>query len=113
MDEVCDVICLNETYVLIFTNHKASKILEIYKKIVLQVKNRMQEHQQGFEYSAEQPGTNFKSCLAACKKASMTRRNGSGIKHLMQKQPAWFQKLFVYEYIINTLSMLLTQIGNK
>ncbi len=90
VDELVDVVCQNEAFRkrLIFTNNKASKNLEIYKKIVKQVENRMQERQQRFEYSTEQTHTKFKACIAACKKASMTRRNGSGIENFMKKQPA-------------------------
>ena len=98
VEEVVGAICDNEAYrkKLIFTNSKASKNIEIYTEIVLQVKDRMQERQKTFEFSPEQTRNKFKSCITACKKASMTRRNGSGIKNFMQHQPAWFQKLFAY-----------------
>ena len=45
IDEVVDVICENEYYrnKLIFTNNKASKNLEIYMKIVKEVKTRLTE----------------------------------------------------------------------
>ena len=98
VEEVVGAICDNEAYrkKLIFTNSKASKNIEIYTEIVLQVKDRMQERQKTFKFSPEQTRNKFKSCITACKKASMTRRNGSGIKNFMQHQPAWFQKLFAY-----------------
>ena len=98
VEEVARAICENETYRkrLIFTKNKASTSFEIYTEIVLQLKDRMQERQKALEFSPEQTRNKFKSCILACKKASMTRRNGSGIKNFMQHQPAWFQKLFAY-----------------
>ena len=98
VEEVARAICENETYRkrLIFTKNKASTSFEIYTEIVLQLKDRMQERQKTFEFSPEQTRNKFKSCISACKKASMTRRNGSGIKNFMQHQPTWFQKLFAY-----------------
>eukprot|EP00794_Sanderia_malayensis_P013280 gene13280-14649_t len=63
VDELVDVVCQNEAYRkrLIFTNNKASKNLEIYKKIVKQVEDRMQERQQRFEYSPQQTQSDLTS----------------------------------------------------
>ena len=49
-----------------------------------------------FDFTPEQTRTKFKSCVAACKKASMTRKTGSGLENFMQNQPNWFKKLFPY-----------------
>ena len=98
VNDVVDIVCENENYRrrLIFTNNKASKNLDIYKKIVALVKSRMQDRDEVFNFTPEQTRTKFKSCVAACKKASMTRKTGSGLANFMQNQPNWFKKLFPY-----------------
>ena len=99
IDEVVNVICENEYYrkKLIFTNNKASKNLEIYSKIVNEVKVHFNERCTGsFEFTPVETRTKFKSCVATCKKASMTRKCGSGIANFMDQKPAWFRKLFPF-----------------
>eukprot|EP00794_Sanderia_malayensis_P006473 gene6473-7210_t len=77
VNEMVEEICENEHFCrrLIFTNNKAYKNLEIYQKVVAKVaKKLMEERQQEFTFTAQQARTKFKACVAACKKASMTRR---------------------------------------
>eukprot|EP00112_Aurelia_sp_Birch-Aquarium-sp1_P002198 Seg1236.7 transcript_id=Seg1236.7/GoldUCD/mRNA.D3Y31 product="hypothetical protein" protein_id=Seg1236.7/GoldUCD/D3Y31 len=93
IDEVVDIICENEYYRkrLIFTNNKASKNLEIYSKIVNEAR-RVRLNERGtssFEFTPVQTKTKFKSCVATCKKASMTRKCGSGIANFMDQKPAF------------------------
>ena len=71
--------------------------MESYEKIVALVKSSMQDRVDLFHLTPEQTRTKFKSCVAACKEAAMTRRNGSGIENLMQNQRNWFQKLLPFE----------------
>ena len=56
----------------------------------------MEERHETFLYTAEQMRMKFKSCSAACKKAAMTRKNGSGIANFLLQRPDWFKKLFPY-----------------
>ena len=94
IDEVVNVICEKEYYRkrLIFKNNKASKNLEIYSKIVNEVKAHFNERGTGsFEFTPIQTRTKFKSCVAICKKALMTRKCGSGIANFMDQKPAWIQ----------------------
>ena len=60
------------------------------------VKSR-REGQKNFQFTAEQTRTKFMSCVAACKKASMARKTGSGIAHFIQTQPDWFKQLVPLE----------------
>eukprot|EP00794_Sanderia_malayensis_P006460 gene6460-7192_t len=99
VNEMVEEICENEHFCrrLIFTNNKAYKNLEIYQKVVAKVaKKLMEERQQEFTFTAQQARTKFKACVAACKKASMTRRTKSGIANFMENKPKWFHKLFPY-----------------
>ena len=99
IDEVVNVICENEYYRkrLIFTNNKASKNLGMYSKIVNEVKVRFNERGTGsFKFTPVETRTKFKSCVATCKKASMTRKCGSGIANFMDQKPAWSRKLFPF-----------------
>ena len=57
---------------------------------------KLLEQEQNFNISAKQARTKFKACVAACKKASMTRRTKSGIANFMDNRPEWFHKLFTY-----------------
>ena len=98
INELVDVVCENEYYQkkLIFTNNKATKNLEVYIKIVKEVKARLAERGEVFLFSVVQTRTKFKACIAACKKASMTRKCGSGIANFMEQQPPWFKKLYPF-----------------
>ena len=91
IDEFFNIICDYKYYRnrLIFTNNKASKYLEIYSKIVEEVKAC-------FNVTPIQTRTKFKSCVATCKKASMTIKCGSGIANFMDQKPAWFRKLYPF-----------------
>ncbi len=94
VNETVSMICENEYYrrKLIFTNNKASKNLAIYEAIVKELK----KHFTGFSFTPIQLRTKFKACVAACKKASMMRRCGSGISNFMDQKPIWFKKLFPF-----------------
>ena len=63
-------------------------------KIVKEVKARLAGRGEMFVFSVVQTRTKFKACISACKKASMTRRCGSGIANFMEQQPPWFKKLY-------------------
>ena len=99
VNEVVNVICENELYRrrLIFTNNKASKNLELYSKVVNEVKDCLNERgKESFAFTPVQTRTKFKSCVALCKKASMTIKCGSGIENFMDQKPAWLKKFFPF-----------------
>ena len=98
VNEVVEVICEKQHYrkKLIYTNNKASKNLELYTEIVEAVKQKCKERGKLFNFSPVQTRTKFKACVAACKKAAMTRRYGSGLSNYLTEQPSWFQKLFPF-----------------
>ena len=98
VEEVVNVVCESEYYrkKLMFTNCKATKSLEIYCRIVKEVKNHLSENNKIFDFTAVQTRTKFKSCIAICKKASMKRKNGLDMTNYIDKSPAWFKKLFSF-----------------
>ena len=96
VNEVVNVMCENELYKrrLIFTNNKASKNLELYSKVVNDVTDCLNKRgKESFAFTPVQTMTKFKSCVAICKKASMTIKCGSGLENCMDQKPPWFKQV--------------------
>lgn len=97
-DDLVDIICEDE-YLrkkIIFTNNKNTKNSEVYQKVLKQLKERCQQRGETCEFSHNQARNKFKSLIAICKKASLTRQTASGIENFIQKQGygKWFGQLF-------------------
>lgn len=100
IDDLVDVVCEDE-YLrrkIIFTNNKNTKNSEVYEKVLRKLKARCTEREVEFVFNVAQTRTKFKSLVAICKKASLTRKTSSGIEDFIQKMGygKWFAQLFPY-----------------
>ena len=76
VEEVINVLYESEYYrkMLIFTNWKATKSLEIYCRIVKEEQNRLNKSSKIFDFKAVQTSSKFKSCITICKNVCMKRK---------------------------------------
>ena len=84
IDDLIDFIYSNECSKkkLVFTN-KASKNVEIYQKIISEVRKRCEERGEIYAYTLEHR-SKFKALVSVCKGTVMLHKTSSGIKNFVE-----------------------------
>ena len=78
-----DIICSSEYLKtnLIFRNTSRARNSAIYTDVVKQLKERLGSRGENFPFDVTQKRKKFKKCVAECKKAALTIKTATGIKH--------------------------------
>ena len=81
---------------IIFTSIKNAKNQEVYGIVMQKLKDRCEIWSKTCIFILSQTGNKFKSLVAICKKASLTRQTASGINDFIQSKRygKWFEQLF-------------------
>ena len=97
-NDLVDIICEDE-YLrkrILFTNIKNAKNQEVYGKVMQRLRDRCEIRSETCIFTISQARNKFKSLVAICKKASLTRQTASGIDNFIQNKGygKWFGQLF-------------------
>ena len=97
-NDLVDIICEDE-YLrkkILFTNIKNAKNQEVYGKVMQKLRDRCEIRSETCMFTLSQARNKFKSLVAICKKASLTRQTASGIDNFIQDKGygKWFGQLF-------------------
>lgn len=81
---------------MILTNTKNQKNGEIYKKVLVELKERAAVRNKEVPFDHVQLRTKFKKAIAECKKTALTIKNSTGIKRFIEEKGCgpWFNSLF-------------------
>ena len=89
-------IILKDEEKLLLSNVKNSKNNEYYEKVIKELKERCQAHDELFEYHVKPTREKFKRCIRICEDAPMKIKSASGITRFEEDMEyvTWFNKLF-------------------
>lgn len=81
--DMVDMICSSEYLMtnLIFRNTSRARNTAIDSDVVKQLKERLGSRGENFPFHVTQTKNKFKKCVAECKKAALTIKTATGIKH--------------------------------
>ena len=98
LGDLVDIVISNDYYKtkLILTNTKNQKIGEIYKKVLVELKERAAVRNEEVPFDHVQLRTKFKKAIAECKTTALTIKNSTGIKRFIEEKGygPWFNSLF-------------------
>ena len=98
LGDLVDIVISNDYYrnKLILTNTKNQKNGEIYKKVLVELKERAAVRNEEVPFDHVQLRTKFKKAIAECKKTSLTMKTSTGIKRFIDEKGygPWFNSLF-------------------
>lgn len=98
LGDLVDIVISNDYYKtkLIMTNTKNQKNGEIYKKVLVELKERAALRNEEVPFDHVQVRTKFKKAIAECKKTALTIKNSTGIKRFIEEKGygSWFNSLF-------------------
>ena len=97
LGDLVDIVISNDYYKtkLILTNTINQKNGEIYKKLVVELKERAAVRNE-VPFDHVQLRTKFKKAIAECKKTALTIKNSTGLKRFIEEKGygPWFNSLF-------------------
>ena len=88
LGDLVDIVISNDYYKtkLILTNTKNQKNGEIYKKVLVELKERAAVRNEEVPFDHVQLRTKFKKAIAECKKTALTIKNSTGLRDLLKKR---------------------------
>lgn len=102
--DLVDIVISNDYYKtkLILTNTKNQKNGEIYKKVLVELKERAAVGNEEVPLDHVQWRTKFKKAIAECKKMALTIKNSTRIKRFIEEKGygPWFNGLFAIVKLI-------------
>ncbi|CAH3192536.1 unnamed protein product [Porites evermanni] len=98
LGDLVDIVISYDYYKnkFILTNTKNQKNGEIYKKVLVELKERAAVRNEEVPFDHVQLRTKFKKAIAECKKTSLTMKTSTGIKRFIDEKGygPWFNSLF-------------------
>ena len=71
---------------LLLTNTKNTKNAIYYEQVFAELKKRLEEREEVFNFNTKQTRSKFKRCVSLCRKAALTIKTSSGIKRFQEQK---------------------------